>query len=158
MIPCVAGRPIRSAIPPGVSVEVSWPNAAGVCEDPRPDDIVLWDRSLAAQPPRGSAIPYGRPADPRVLNESKAWFSRFVRRLEQIPSINRACGFDVARAVLLTPGSINQLAMPAGVARVPEHLGEFPGGIVVTLYPHQWTERDRYAATIETWFRSQRTQ
>lgn len=150
-IPCVGGTPVGGTTPSGAVVEASWPNVAGVCEDPDLAGRVLWDRSLAPMPSHGTVVPYGERAEPRELVKAKQWFDKLVRRLEQIPGVRRACPSDVPRAILLTPGRRSGAAPPPGTVPVADHLGEFPGGVSISFHPHQWTERDRYAAALEHW-------
>lgn len=144
-LPHVKGKPIRAVAPKGAQVVTEWPNLAGRLEPIHEGDIVRWDRTLAPEPNHGDVQPYGRTTEPEMLTQMFRWFRRFVRSLEQEPGIVAATPFETCRAILLTPKGLSDDSRLPGVDPVPDRLGEFPGGVVLTLREEQWAKRSNFA-------------
>ena len=144
-LPHVRGRPIRTVAPADARIVTEWPNLAGRLEPVREGDIVRWDRTLAPEPPDGEVLAYGVPTDPNLLHTMYQWFRKFVRSLEQEPGIIAATPFETSRAILLTPRGLLREPRTLGLDRIPQRLGEFPGGVVVTMREELWTDRSTFA-------------
>lgn len=148
-IPHVSGLPVNIPLPEGATVVREWPNLAGRLEPAIEGDLVRWDRSLAPSPPTGTVIARGVPTDEALLSEIQRWFARFVRGLTQIPGIVAATPSDTPRVVILTPGGIPDGSGPIyGLAPVPDHLAEFPGGIILTMNADSFDRRSQYADAV----------
>lgn len=124
-IPTVRGRPVGTQTE---SVVAWWPNLAGVLEPVRPQDTVVWNPSLAPRPPHGTIVTTGDDDDSIGVDDVSA-FRKHLRRLDQIPGVATAVAPGSLRAIVLTRGDRGDL--PPRCARVPAHLAEFPGGIIV---------------------------
>jgi hypothetical protein len=74
-----------------------------------------------------------------------AWFRKFVRKLEQEPGLAAATPFEVPRVILLTRHGLPADAHHTGLDPVPQHLAEFPGGVIITLRESTWSERSLFA-------------
>lgn len=144
-LPHVKGTPIRAVSPKGAKVVTEWPNLAGRLEPIHEGDIVRWDRTLATEPPDGDVRGYGAQTDPEVLEQMFSWFRKFVRSLEQEPGIVAATPFETSRAIVLTPKGLAEDLETPGVDRVPDRLGEFPGGVVLTFREELWQTRSNFA-------------
>jgi hypothetical protein len=144
-LPHVRGKPIRAVAPKHAKVVTEWPNLAGRLEPIHEGDIVRWDRTLAPEPPSGEVHGYGTQADPELLQKMYQWFRKFVRSLEQEPGIVAATPFETARAIVLTPTGLKGGRLPPGVDPIPPRLGEFPGGVVLTLRADLWRRRSTFA-------------
>lgn len=148
--PHVRGVPIRITLAEGHRAVREWPNRAGRLEPFRDDDIVRWDRQLAPQPQAAHILGRGEPTAVETLSAMQPWFDRFIRSLEQIRRVIRATPSETPRAILLTPRDPNR-ELPRGVESLPKRLGEFPGGIQITLSPDSWHQRDAYAHDVRAW-------
>ncbi len=124
-IPTVRGRPVGTQTE---SVVAWWPNLAGMLEPVRPQDTVVWNPSLAPRPPRGTIVATGHDGESIGVDDVAA-FRKDLRRLDQLPGVATALAPESLRAIVLTPGDSGEL--PPGCTRVPAHLAEFPGGIIV---------------------------
>lgn len=144
-LPHVRGRPIRAVAPDGAQIVTEWPNLAGRLEPIQEGDIVRWDRTLAPEPPRGRVIAYGAHTEPTALHSMYQWFRKFIRSLEQEPGIIAATPFETSRAIILTPRGLRRRPRIPGLDRVPQRLGEFPGGVVITLREDMWETRSTFA-------------
>ncbi len=144
-LPHVRGMPVRSVAPPDATIVAEWPNLAGRLERCFDEDIVRWDRSLAPPPPVGRVQAYGPETNPTLLVEMLAWFRKFVRTLEQEPGLVAATPFDTPRAIILTRRGLPASTHHRGLDPVPDHLAEFPGGVIVTLRESTWTDRSLFA-------------
>ncbi|MCZ7533110.1 MAG: hypothetical protein M5U23_06865 [Acidimicrobiia bacterium] len=149
-IPHVRGIPIQFPLPDGHRAVREWPNRAGRLEPFHAGDVVRWDRQLAPEPRSPDVLARGASADPALLEEMQPWFGRFIRSLEQIRRVIRATPSETPRAILLTPRNPTG-DLPPGVERLPERLGEFPGGIQITLSADWWHHRDAYADDVRGW-------
>lgn len=139
------GKPIRAVAPNGASIVTEWPNLAGRLEPIHEGDIVRWDRTLAPEPPSGNIRAYGIQTDPDLLPKMVSWFRKFIRSLEQEPGIVAATPFETSRAIVLTPRGLAEGTHMPGVDPVPDRLGEFPGGVVLTLRQDLWKNRSTFA-------------
>jgi hypothetical protein len=74
-----------------------------------------------------------------------SWFRKFIRSLEQEPGIVAATPFETSRAIVLTPRGLAEGTHMPGVDPVPDRLGEFPGGVVLTLRQDLWKNRSTFA-------------
>lgn len=154
-IPHVRGLPVPIDRPSGTVFVREWPNIAGRLEPVEDGDLVRWDRSLAAKPPVGTIISHGASADPTLLTTVNAWFSKFVRSLEQTPGVVRASPSETPRAIILTPWPHEDLrSLPDGIIPVSRGLAEYPGGIILTMRPKQWEHKSAYAEQIQGWLES----
>lgn len=144
-LPHVRGKPIRAVAPNDATVVTEWPNLAGRLEPIHEGDIVRWDRTLALEPPTGRVRAYGVETDPEMLQRMFQWFRKFVRSLEQEPGIIAATPFETSRAIVLTPRGLKDGVVLPGVDPVPSRLGEFPGGVVLTLREELWKSRSNFA-------------
>ena len=144
-LPHVSGRPIRAVAPKGAAVVTEWPNLAGRLEPIHDGDIVRWDRTLAPEPTAGEIHPYGAQVAPELLPKMFQWFRKFIRTLEQEPGIVAATPFETSRAIVLTPRGLASGPHRPGVDPVPSRLGEFPGGVVLTMREDLWTARSNFA-------------
>jgi hypothetical protein len=144
-LPHVLGKPIRAVAPSHASIVTEWPNLAGRLEPIHEGDIVRWDRSLAPEPLSGEVRPYGTKVDPDLLPKMFDWFRKLVRSLEQEPGVVAATPFETSRAILLTRRGIETDMRVPGVEAVPSRLGEFPGGVVITLREELWKHRSTFA-------------
>ncbi len=149
-IPHVRGIPIQIPRPDGRQAVREWPNRAGRLEPFHGDDVVRWDRRLAPEPRSHLVLGRGEATDVAVLKEMQPWFDRFIRSLEQFRRVIRATPSETPRAILLTP-RVPIGEVPAGVKPLPQRLGEFPGGIQITLDPDSWHHRDAYADDVRGW-------
>jgi hypothetical protein len=149
-VPHVRALPIPLAVPPGSIVVREWPNIAGRLEPARDGDVVRWCRSLAPEPPQGTVVARGEPAEPGLVVEMRQWLLKFARRLMQMPGVSIAASPDTPRIILLTPhGLKNEADRPEGIDRVPERLAEFPGGLVLTMDERTFEDRTEYADAVE---------
>lgn len=147
-----------------------WPNRAGILESGDDADTVDWYADLADPPPNGTLQRHGA-SIPGNVGERIAWLRRLMKALEQIRGVSSPIWPDAACGIVITPGIHADRRAPAmkrfpgAIAAVPEHLGEFPGGIQLRVTPEAWLHADAYAVTVQelleekdtTWKRSEST-
>ncbi|KAA3636326.1 MAG: hypothetical protein DWP92_09675 [Armatimonadetes bacterium] len=149
-IPHIRGIPVPIPLAEDQRAVREWPNLAGRLEPLQAGHVVRWDRRLAPEPHSQEVLARGEATDVALLEEMQPWFDRFIRSLEQIRRVIRAAPSETPRAILLTPRNpVGDL--PSGVEAVPRRLGEFPGGIQITLGPDSWQQRDAYADDVRGW-------
>ena len=149
-IPHVRGLPVDIALPSEAFVVREWPNLAGRLEPVSGDDIVRWNPSLAPAPSTANVVRGGDEVNKGDLADMTLWMARFARALTQIPGVTLAAPSDSPRLIILTPhGLPNRTDLPTGMLAVPDRLGEFPGGIVLTMDPTSFEHRAEYAGIVE---------
>ena len=149
-IPHVRGLPVELSLPPEAFVVREWPNLAGRLEPHTDNDIVRWNPSLAAAPSAVNVFRSGDEVNDGELSRMTLWMARFARALTQIPGVTLATPSDSPRLIVLTPhGLPNRHDIPVGMRAVPDRLGEFPGGIVLTMDAASFEHRAEYADGVE---------
>ena len=149
-LPHVNALPVHLRLPPDSLAIREWPNLAGRLEPAEPGDIVRWCRSLAPEPPHGSVMARGESVEVRLLAEMRLWLMKFARALTQMPGVSLATPSDTPRIIVLTPGGIApDVDLPRGLERTPTRLGEFPGGVVLTMDRRSFEHRAEYADAVE---------
>ncbi len=154
-IPHVRGVPVDIDIPTGFIRVTEWPNALGISERSDADTVVRWDPRLAVAPPVGRVVRLSDDPTPENLESRTALLQRMCSRLEQLPGVARSVSPKAPLTILLTPGvptfRLEELdaRFPHSTSRVRPALGEFPGGIQLTVIDDVWTQPEQYAGAVE---------
>lgn len=153
-VPHIGCEPVLVGVPAGVQRVRCWPNLGGRLESGSESDIVAWWPSLAEVPDTGTVVPLCGNAKLDVQQRTD-FLIDLLKRLEQTRGIVRACEPEAPRTIIYTPGipveDVDAFASRyrGTLAFTPPYLGEFPGGVCITVTQQVWARTDAYADDLE---------